>query len=367
MNIKKIHQLIKQIYTTVNHAGSFTSARKIKHILKTKYGENVSENRIQEWLNEQRVYTLHRRAIHTFKRNPTMVCYIDEQWQADLLFLPELNGKEIGMLLCIDIASRYIWGKPIRNKSGEQVTKAMKDILIEAKPRCPWKLQTDDGKEFFNSTFQKLMKDFDINHFSTYSDMKAALVERAVRSIKEKIYRILENPKYKNKWVNLVDDCLESYNATFHESIQMAPNEVNESNIGIVLNNQFKKYWIKDRTWKKPLFSIGDKVRISKARRIFKKGYKGKWKEELFIIDKIKQTHPSNTYKLIDLNNEPLLGTFYAIELQKINADASTEYQIEKILRERKKNGKKEMLVRWLGYSKEFDSWVPAENITDVD
>jgi len=166
-------------------------------------------------------------------------------------------------------------------------------------------LQTDDGKEFFNSTFQKLMKDFDINHFSTYSDMKAALVERAVRSIKEKIYRILENPKYKNKWVNLVDDCLESYNATFHEIIQMAPNAVNESNIGIVLNNQFKKYWIKDHTWKKPLFSIGDKVRISKARRIFKKGYKGNWKEELFIIDKIKQTLPSNTYKLIDLNNEP--------------------------------------------------------------
>ena len=65
----------------------------------------------------------------------------------------------------------------------------------------------------------------------------------------------------------------------------------------------------------KPKFKVGDKVRISKCKRkIFDKGYTPNWTEELFLVDKIQSTNPI-TYRLKDLNNEEIQGSFYEPEL----------------------------------------------------
>ena len=63
-------------------------------------------------------------------------------------------------------------------------------------------------------------------------------------------------------------------------------------------------------------FDIGDKVRISKKKRTFEKGYTPNWTEELFVIDKQLDTS-SVMYKLKDLNGENIEGSFYEPELQK--------------------------------------------------
>jgi len=55
---------------------------------------------------------------------------------------------------------------------------------------------------------------------------------------------------------------------------------------------------------------VGDKVRISKyKRKVFDKGYTRNWTEEIFTVDKIQYTSPV-TYKLKDLNNEEIQGSF---------------------------------------------------------
>lgn len=55
-------------------------------------------------------------------------------------------------------------------------------------------------------------------------------------------------------------------------------------------------------------------------------------------------------YKLKDMSNDPILGTFYASELQKVNKNEETIWRIDRILRKRKKDGKNEVEVRWLGW-----------------
>ena len=60
------------------------------------------------------------------------------------------------------------------------------------------------------------------------------------------------------------------------------------------------------------------RVRISKFKNIFAKGYTPNWSKEIFIVNKINDTVPL-TYSLKYLNDEEILGNFYDRELQKTN------------------------------------------------
>ena len=67
-----------------------------------------------------------------------------------------------------------------------------------------------------------------------------------------------------------------------------------------------------DSSKKNPKFKVGDHVRISKYKNIFAKGYTPNWSEEVFIINKIKNTVPW-TYYISDLNGEKIIGSIIGI------------------------------------------------------
>lgn len=364
----KFSDILKKIYTTPNHPASFTSAAKLKHVLLARYGINKPLQEIQDWLNDKRCYSLHRRALHTFKRNPTVVANLDDQWQGDLFFLT-LGGRYNMGLICIDIASRFVWVELIKNKSGPEVTNAMQAILKRAEPRKPFKLQTDNGTEFFNKHFQSLMDKYNIKHFSNRSDTtKAAVVERVIRTIKEKIYRALDdNPDLKDNWGSIIQPLVDSYNNTFHVAIQKPPAEVTNSNVGDVLHTLYGQYWLKDRKWKEPKIRENDYVRISTARQPMQKGFKGKWNEEAFKVYQVKYCLPNNLYKLQDTKGEKLLGSFYEHELQKIAYDLEKPFRVQAFLKKRVRKGIKEVLIRWAGYSDDFNSWEKESDVVDYE
>ena len=110
-----------------------------------------------------------------------------------------------------------------------------------------------------------------------------------------------------------------------------------------------------------PKFKVGDKVRISKVKMVFDKGYLPNYTYEIFTVSEIKATNPI-TYKLKDYNNEEIKGSFYNQELTIYNKKDDV-YEVEKILKTRYRNGKKEFLVKWKGYPDEMNTWVPEENL----
>ena len=146
----------------------------------------------RELLRKDFGYTLHKPRRRRFPTLPVLVFNIDEQWVVDLVEVQNISKYNKGMrylLMVIDAFSKFAWVEPIKSKTRKAVTEAFEKILKRSKGRKPINLQTDDGKEFRNSTFAALMKKKNIHHFSTSGDTKASIVERFNRTFKERLYR----------------------------------------------------------------------------------------------------------------------------------------------------------------------------------
>ena len=105
---------------------------------------------------------------------------IDQQWVADLIEVQTISKHNKGyryILVVNDAFSKYMRARPIKKKTGKDVTDMFAKIIKEAKGRKPQTLQTDASKEFYEQTFQTLMKTQEIHQFSTHGDEKASIVE----------------------------------------------------------------------------------------------------------------------------------------------------------------------------------------------
>ena len=66
-----------------------------------------------------------------------------------------------------------------------------------------------------------------------------------------------------------------------------------------------------------PKCQVGDRVRLNKKHRPFKRGYLPGWTEEVFVVTHVR-SHPVVTYRLSEWNGAPLKGTFYEPDVQKV-------------------------------------------------
>jgi len=290
---------------------------------------------------------LHKPVRHHFTRRRVVIKGLDDLWQADLVEMIPYARNNKGykyILMVIDTFSKYLWARPLKNKTATEVSKSMQDILKLG--RRPANLQTDQGKEFDNANFQSLMKKYNINHYWTYSNLKASIVERVNRTIKGKMWKYFTINRT-DKWFDILPDLLEEYNKTIHRTIGMKPADVTKDD-----EKRLKKDFFTHIKRTAPVhFRVGDKVRISKYRHHFAKGYKPNWTTEIFTIAKIQRTNPT-TYLLQDARGEDILGAFYPQEMQK--TQIPDVFLIDRIIR-RKGN---KMYVKWLGFSNEHNSWI---------
>ena len=109
------------------------------------------------------------------------------------------------------------------------------------------------------------------------------------------------------------------------------------------------------------IFQLGDRVRISKVKRMFEKSYVPNFTQEMFTIDK-RFVRQVPVYKLKDDAGDILDGTFYEAELQKVIKEDDV-YRVENVLRKRKRKGAVEYFVKWKGYPDKFNSWVAEKDI----
>ena len=79
----------------------------------------------------------------------------------------------------------------------------------------------------------------------------------------------------KNVYIDKLDDKVNKYNETYHDTIKMKPVDVKPSTY---IDSS------KEINYQDPKFKIGDIVRISKYKNIFTKSFVLNWSEEVFVI-----------------------------------------------------------------------------------
>lgn len=363
--INIMDEYLASVYYNPANPASFSGPTKLYRVVRHNGRYDISLSDIKEWLQRQEPYTLHRSLKRRFKRNKVIVAGIDDQWDADLIDVANIQKYNDGtryILLVIDIFSRFLWLRPLKSKQGKAVASAFESILSEG--RKPRYIRSDKGQEFRAAPVQNLFAKNKIHHFVTHNEQKANFAERCIKSIKSRMYRYFT---YKNTYhyLDILPELAESYNNTYHRSIHMKPSEVSKDNETTLWWDQYtpRNY---DKRSKKFKFSIGDRVRISYLRTVFTREYDQKWTGEVFKISSRFHRGGLPVYKLMDYHDEEITGTFYEPELQKVSVSDNALWKIEKILKSRTRKGHKEHFVKWLHWPSKYNSWVKAEELEDI-
>ena len=299
---------------------------------------------IKQWLRDQDAYSLQTPRRHRFKTANVRVTAIGEQLDIDLLSMANLAPENDGVrfLLCaIDILSRKLWVRALKNKTAKEVLSAMKDILRDISPTKIKKIRADKGSEFSNQWFKKYKQPLNIYFFTTNNPPKSNFIERAQRTLKEKLYRMMRH-KRTYRYIDVLQNVVTGYNESPHRGLGgMAPNDINKNNEADV----WAKIYLKksDKVIAKPTFQFkkGDLVRISFTKQPFQRAYQEQYTTEVFKVAGriLKQGIPM--YKLIDLKGEMIHALFYTAELLRVHKDQQSLWFIERILKqEHRKRGK---------------------------
>jgi hypothetical protein len=258
---------------------------------------------------------------------------------------------------------------------------AFKSIFKETGGKYPATFRSDFGSEYKNRLVKQYFSEHNIFHYFTSGQNKAYFAERVIRSLRLLLSRYLRQ-KNSQEWVQVLPKLTANYNASYHSSILMAPNDVTEKNAGQVWANltlipimRRRQQKIKEETKtvkrekkeKKRVtpykVDIGDYVRISYTKRAFEKTFDQKFSGEIFVVAKRYRRLLRPVYRLQDLKHEHLSGFFHNHEIQKIRVPKNPTFVIDKILQTKKGGSKKMYKVSWRFYPKKFDSWVEASTV----
>jgi len=158
-------------------------------------------------------------------------------WECDLVDVQSLGKFNDGykyILTVIDVFSKYLHMVPLKVKTGAATASAFESVLRDPKyrhNRRPNWVRTDKGKEFLAREFQAVLKREGIQfQVCKNPDVKCSVVERAHRTVKNRIYKFFTY-KYTYRYIDVLPKFVKAYNATVHAAIGMVPAKVTDSDV----------------------------------------------------------------------------------------------------------------------------------------
>ncbi|WP_144077466.1 integrase catalytic domain-containing protein [Solemya velum gill symbiont] len=157
---------LNSIYFDPGHPASFSGPDKLYHTVKTEGRYHIGKDRVRKWLQDQETYSLTRGARRRFPRSRVIVEGLDSQWDSDIF-------------------SRKLWCRPVKNKTGVEVAKALRSIFEEGR-QPKYTLRSDKGREFVNNEVGKLLRERGIHHIVSHNETKANYAERIHRTLSKR-------------------------------------------------------------------------------------------------------------------------------------------------------------------------------------
>ena len=357
--------LLTTLYNDYTDPSGLSSVKKLYDKAK-RIRRDIKISDVKSFLQGNLTYTLHHPARRHFKRNRMIVSRPRQQAQADLLDFQSYSSYNDGyryMLSFIDCFSKIAFGEPLKNKTQVEVAAALDSILSKYRVSS---LQCDRGAEFIGKPIEAVMKKYNVKLFYTSSEVKASIVERWHRTIKGRMNKMF-TARGSRRWIDQIQDLINAYNHSIHRTIGMSPASVTPYDSSRIFRKMFKGFSneldlrkaILKMDPSKAKFKIGDVVRLKYDLAPFEHRYLPNYTDCYFIVSSVIKGYPRLKYKVVLYENKkPVAGSLYEEELQLVKVN---EYRVKpiatKMVRRRKK-----VLLRFLGYPREFDRWYDAKD-----
>jgi hypothetical protein len=326
----KYQDYLANIYYDRKHPAAYAGVDKLYRAVQQGGKFVLGRDKIRSWLLKQEDYAVHREDRGKFQRRRVVAPFVDYQWDVDTASMDYYKKENDGyayFVLAINILSKFVWTVPLRTKTAKEMVQAFKQMFSQGRESTH--VRTDKGAEFVNKDVKQYLKKVGVTYFVTQKIVKASFAERAIKTIKARLTRYLTHEQVP-RWIDILP---ESYNKTYHRSIRRSPASVKNKDCGVVETSIQREY---DERWSRELFVVNQR----------------------FMRENIPQ------YELKDYSGEIISGKFYQNQLMQ--AYEQDTYLVEQIIRSRKKEGKKEYLVRWKGWAPKFDSWISEEDLKSL-
>ncbi len=366
---KEFEDQIRALWRQPSFCGSFSGINNFQNCLETEKNIKLSKAKLFSILRKDQDFVMEsRKSQKTFPRRKFMVHGVGQVWQADLGIMYPYSDY-IGFLLCIDLFSHAIFCKLLRGKDRLSTKLAFEEIFTESK-LVPRKLETDQGQEFISN--KQYFSQKGIFFKIKTGRHKASYAERAIQTVKHRLYRLLRTLLTKD-WPKYLPQIVKAINNSKSDAIgglrpadiksPMDDPKVDEA-IGIPTDVSFKDQVRNQKTYEKNSKNLqkGDFVFAEFGPSAFAKGFDSP-NYQIYEISRVDAGKQPPLYSLIDLHKDKVPGNFYANQLTKTEAPADgTTFRIEEVLGERVRKNKVERLVKFLHYPRKFNKWLPLEN-----
>ena len=240
-NWDHLQKRVLRAYTNPGHVVAYSAPATV-----AKYF-GISPKRAKYFLEHNEGYTLHREYKRPSTYNPYYVHNRRDQVQADLIDIARIATKNDGvkfLLLIIDIFTKKVWVYPLIRKTAGEMKQALQTWLngLQVKPS---KFVSDRGLEFLAASTQLLLRNANIEWQPANGTMKAAVAERANKTIQILIYKYLtENETL--RYIDVLPRLIATYNRRPHRSLDgMSPNQAdaprNEHLVQAVAHERYAK------------------------------------------------------------------------------------------------------------------------------
>ena len=363
-----IQNLLERLYSNVELSNSSFTGINNLYTEARKVNPDITIKDVKNFLKTKKSYTLHRLTRKRFTRRSVTVAkpkVIIGSDLADMRNLSRQNGGVKYLLVIIDMFSRFACVEGLKKKTGQAVAEKLETIFERNDFNGVVRMNTDEGKEYYNTTVKEYLKNSNIELYSVSSrEIKVSIAERFIRTLKSRLYKYMTHNNTL-EYISVLPKIVENYNDTRHRTLGTTPRKVHFTTDRNMIKHYFNRIHKIDLSRKKVVsndLTVGDAVRIADETRnkFFARGYKIQNTLEIFRIREVNSNFDPKVYHLEDLEGEPIIGSFYREEL--IPTVIPTHFDIE-IIRKKKVGGKSKYLVHWVGYPEKYNSWIDEEEI----
>jgi len=284
---------------------------------------------------------IHSRAVHQGFHS---IIAQPGSYQVDIAFtrypdspsMLEANKGYRCILILVEVATRYAYIKPMKTKSSEEVAITFEHVIqnIEKGIHFPNAITTDRGKEWLNKTFQAILQQYSIKHYTREDHFSLGIVDRLTRTLKNWIQQYQESNKTLN-WVDGLPEVLERYNTHINSRLKSSPvimrsNPTARENTRIVSDTKGLA-----GLYKYKQFHVGDRVRVlvspqdqprdnSRLTKAWPKG-EHRWSYKVYTISGSARTNHAlgkYSFSLVDSDGKPAKRTYRAHELKLVSKDS---------------------------------------------